>query len=210
MLAIRRLDSSQPGFNNELAQLLAFESAQDPKVESAAREILSAVKSRGDAALLETTARFDRWTPANAAALEVDRSTMQQALQNLPKDIRAALETIPPAQHRDFLRLWLLHLDDHLLRPRVGGSGDDLGAGGEQDGGSRSAPSSSLIFATFPHNFCGNRHLSVFCCRSAWQSMGGFFSNSTGARFPPHAMTFTGASGFALPAGCHEEVAKLP
>jgi len=93
MLNIRRLDSSQPGFDNELTQLLAFESAQDPKVESAAREILSAVKSRGDEALLEYTARFDRWTPANAAALEVDRATMQQALQNLPKDIRAALET---------------------------------------------------------------------------------------------------------------------
>lgn len=89
---IRRLDSSQPGFSDELAQLLAFESAQDPKVESAAREILSAVKSRGDEALLEYTARFDRWTPANAAALEVDRATLQQALQNLPKDIRAALE----------------------------------------------------------------------------------------------------------------------
>ncbi len=93
MLNIRRLDSSQPGFDSELTQLLAFESAQDPKVESAVREILSAVKSRGDTALLETTARFDRWTPANAAALEVDRATLQQALQNLSNDIRAALET---------------------------------------------------------------------------------------------------------------------
>ncbi len=92
MLSIRRLDSRTPGFASELAQLLAFESAQDPKVESAAREILDAVKARGDDTVLEFTSRFDRWAPATAAALEVDRATMQSALQKLPANVREALE----------------------------------------------------------------------------------------------------------------------
>jgi histidinol dehydrogenase len=93
MLNIRRLDSREIRFASELKHLLAFESAQDPKIESTAREILDNVKSRGDAALLDYTTRFDRWTPANIAALEVDRATMQAALHNLPANIRAALDT---------------------------------------------------------------------------------------------------------------------
>ena len=93
MLSIRKLDSCNASFDADLAQLLAFESAQDPKVETVAREILAGVKGRGDAALLEYTVRFDRWTPAGAAALEVDSTLLQRALADLPNEVRAALET---------------------------------------------------------------------------------------------------------------------
>ena len=51
-MKIRRLATSQPDFDARLAELLAFESAQDPQVESTVAGILADVKSRGDAALL--------------------------------------------------------------------------------------------------------------------------------------------------------------
>ena len=60
MLNIRRLDSRRDTFESDLKQLLAFESAQDLNVEITVRDILGQVKTRGDAALLEYTARFDR------------------------------------------------------------------------------------------------------------------------------------------------------
>jgi histidinol dehydrogenase len=93
MMTVRKLDSQSPSFEAELGALLAFESAQDPKVETAAREILDQVKSHGDTALIDYTSRFDRWTPVNAAALEVDAKVTRQALDKLPAKVRSALET---------------------------------------------------------------------------------------------------------------------
>jgi len=93
MLKIRKLQSSSATFETELSSLLAFESAQDPQLEQRVRDILLDVKTRGDAALLETTAKFDRWTPASVSALEVDRARMQRALAGLDQTVRAALET---------------------------------------------------------------------------------------------------------------------
>lgn len=93
MLKIRKLQSSSATFETELSSLLAFEAAQDPQLEQRVRDILLDVKTRGDAALLETTAKFDRWTPASVSALEVDRARMQRALAGLDRHLRAALET---------------------------------------------------------------------------------------------------------------------
>jgi histidinol dehydrogenase len=93
MLNIRKLSSTSSTFADNLDALLAFESAQDPALESRVREILFDVKSRGDAALIETTTKFDRWSPASAAALEIDRAVAMRALDGLDKNVRAALET---------------------------------------------------------------------------------------------------------------------
>jgi len=93
MLNIKKLSSTSATFEADLSKLLAFESAQDPKVETIAREILANVREHGDAALLDTTTRFDRWTPKSAAALEISQADLQSALANLPADVRAALET---------------------------------------------------------------------------------------------------------------------
>jgi histidinol dehydrogenase len=93
MLTIQQLDTTHADFNVKLSTLLAFESAQDPKVEATAREVLVRVRADGDAALIDYTSRFDRWAPANAAALEIDRATRIAALKNLAVPVRTALET---------------------------------------------------------------------------------------------------------------------
>ena len=93
MLTIQKLRTTDSHFEADLGKLLAFESAQDPKVESIARDILARVKTEGDAALLDTTARFDRWTPASAAALEISQDDLKSALATLPAEVRAALAT---------------------------------------------------------------------------------------------------------------------
>jgi histidinol dehydrogenase len=93
MIRIRRLATTQPDFDERLAELLAFESTQDPKVEADVDAILADVKARGDAAVLEYTRRFDRVEAASVAALEVPRAEIQRARGRIPKAIRSALET---------------------------------------------------------------------------------------------------------------------
>ena len=60
MVEPRRLSTGDAGFDAALDRLLAFESAIDEKVEGATAQILEAVRTRGDAALLEYTERFFR------------------------------------------------------------------------------------------------------------------------------------------------------
>ena len=88
----RRLSTAAAGFDAALEQLLAFETAQDESVDRATAEILEQVRRRGDAALLEYTARFDRWTPRDAGALEVPIALARAALEALPAAERGALE----------------------------------------------------------------------------------------------------------------------
>jgi len=89
---VRRLSTADAGFEAELARLLAFEAAQDEGVERATAEILEGVRRRGDEALLEYTARFDRWTPRDAAELVVPLGRAREALASLPPAERDALE----------------------------------------------------------------------------------------------------------------------
>ena len=88
----RRLSSAQPDFSAALDALLAFETAQDESVEVATAAILEDVSKRGDAALLEYTARFDRWKPPSAGALRVSLDEAGAALRALPPAEREALE----------------------------------------------------------------------------------------------------------------------
>ena len=92
MIAIKRFASSDADFKPRLDALLAFESAQDESVERTVTAILTDVKTRGDAAVLEYTKRFDRLDVQAMAELELARDELQKALAGLPKAQRAALE----------------------------------------------------------------------------------------------------------------------
>ena len=91
MLAMRQLSTRQADFDAALDALLAFESAQDTAVDTAVAVILEAVSLRGDAAIIDYTKQFDRWTPAGAAELEIGSARLKQSLDNLPSALRAAL-----------------------------------------------------------------------------------------------------------------------
>jgi histidinol dehydrogenase len=90
--AIRRLSTADAAFEPAFAALLGAPPEADPAVDAAAATILADVQARGDAALLETTRRFDGWSPERAADLEIPRSELGRALETLPAARRAALE----------------------------------------------------------------------------------------------------------------------
>jgi histidinol dehydrogenase len=94
-IQIRKLDSSQPDFQEALDALLAFEASTDAAIEQAVAAILADVRARGDAAVLEYTNRFDR-IPGGAAAMahfDIAQPELQAALDSLPAAQRAALHT---------------------------------------------------------------------------------------------------------------------
>jgi histidinol dehydrogenase len=92
MVQIKRLDSSEQSFDQSLQRLLAFENAMDESVDATAAQILAAIKTRGDAALIEYTNRFDHMNTRSVKELELTQASLQQSLDALPVDQRRALE----------------------------------------------------------------------------------------------------------------------
>jgi histidinol dehydrogenase len=92
MPEIHRLSTVEADFSARLAALLAWESVSDAGVQQRVTEIIEQIRARGDAALIDYTARFDGWTPQNAAALELPLARLHQALEQIPPLQRQALE----------------------------------------------------------------------------------------------------------------------
>jgi histidinol dehydrogenase len=100
-LNIRRLRSSDAGFDTELQRLLHWSAETDQGVEAAVAAILADVRQRGDAALLEYTARFDGLRAASVAALALSHDELRAAFESIPAAQRAALQAAA-ARVRDF------------------------------------------------------------------------------------------------------------
>ena len=89
---IRRLSTKDQSFEAALKALLAFETAQDDRVDTVVANILKDVKTRGDAAVLEYTNRFDNTNASSLAELEIGQPELQAALSGLPENQREALQ----------------------------------------------------------------------------------------------------------------------
>jgi len=91
-IELRILSTADPAFEAELERLLDRAQEAGTEVETTVRAILADVRTRGDAALLEYTRRFDRSPVDSAAALEVSTARLTEARKSLPADQLAALE----------------------------------------------------------------------------------------------------------------------
>src|SRR5215471_10802197 len=75
-----RLDRSGADFDERFAEFLAAKRETSADVEAAARAIVQDVASRGDAALIEATRKFDR-LDLDASSLRVDASEIDAAVK---------------------------------------------------------------------------------------------------------------------------------
>lgn len=91
-LKIKRLDSTQADFRQQMDKLLAWEAVSDEKVNQIVNEILQRVEQEGDQAVVEYTNRFDNTSVSEMSELEMSKERLQAALDNLPEDQRKALE----------------------------------------------------------------------------------------------------------------------
>ncbi|HGO9502095.1 TPA: histidinol dehydrogenase [Pseudomonas aeruginosa] len=90
--AIRRLNAADPDFERHLDHLLSWESVSDDSVNQRVLDIIAAVRSRGDAAVVEFTQRFDGLQAASMADLILPRERLELALTRITVAQREALE----------------------------------------------------------------------------------------------------------------------
>ena len=90
---MKRLSTQTPQFQQELQSLLAFETAQDPKIDQIVADICADVQRRGDAAVLEYTNRFDGTQAQTMADLTLSQDDLKAAFFRLPENVRTALQT---------------------------------------------------------------------------------------------------------------------
>jgi histidinol dehydrogenase len=91
-VSIRILDTADAGFGAAFAKLLDRGQGSETPVEATVREIIAAVRARGDEALIDCTRRFDRYEIAAAGELEVPRERLEAALARIAPEARRALE----------------------------------------------------------------------------------------------------------------------
>ena len=116
---IKRFSTSDASFDRDLKALLAFETAQDDKIDNVVADILRDVKARGDAAVLEYTNRFDRMSVGAMAQLEISKVELQHALDSLPADQREALQQaadrVRAYHEKQLMSSWTYTEDDGTL-----------------------------------------------------------------------------------------------
>ena len=91
-IEIKRLNSQSADFWQALKELQTRESESDEAVLQSVNQIIRAVRTRGDAALIELTARFDGWQAGSMSQLEIPLDRLERAYQGMPEPERTALD----------------------------------------------------------------------------------------------------------------------
>ncbi|HLL17819.1 MAG TPA: histidinol dehydrogenase, partial [Rubrivivax sp.] len=89
---IARLSTAAPGFTADFDKLRHGSAEADAAIEDRVAQILADVQLRGDAAVLEYTARFDRLPAGTIAELQIGADELRSALDSITPAQRHALE----------------------------------------------------------------------------------------------------------------------
>lgn len=89
---MRRLNTQDSNFTQDLAKLLSLSEEDLSTIETAVTTILQEVKVHGDAAVLRLTNQFDRLNATSIQELELSREKLHAALNALPAAQKEALE----------------------------------------------------------------------------------------------------------------------
>ena len=87
-----RLSSQDADFEARFQARLHWSADTDAAIEQRVADILADVQQRGDAAVLDYTARFDGLSADSISALELTQAELKAAFDAIPQDQRQALE----------------------------------------------------------------------------------------------------------------------
>ncbi len=159
---VRRLSTSDPDFDAALTALTAWDVSEEDAVTRAARDIIAAVRTRGDEALLEYTRRFDRLTCASVAELELGPDELAACLHALPELERAALQeaaqrirAFHEAQRQDSFEI------TDALGNRLGNRVTPIDRVGVYVPGGQAAYPSTVLMTAIPAAVAGVREIVV-------------------------------------------------
>ncbi|MBS0983115.1 histidinol dehydrogenase [Gluconobacter cerinus] len=152
---MKRLDTLSASFKQDLANLLADRSSDERSVAEPVRAILADVRQRGDEALCDYTARFDRLTlPAEKLRISAEEIATQADL--VPSDLMDALKTAArriEAFHAAQMPKDLDFTDDEGIR--LGMRWTALDAVGLYVPGGKAAYPSSVLMNALPARVAG-------------------------------------------------------
>ena len=89
---MRLLNSQQASFEQELTELLAFETVNDSALLATVDDIIAQVRQGGDEVVLKLTQQFDNHPATTFAELEISQEKLKQAFDGLNPTIKQALE----------------------------------------------------------------------------------------------------------------------
>ena len=156
MPEIARLSTTDADFDARLKALTAFDTTFDQKVEDDVAAICDDVRNRGDAAVLEHTAKHDGMSKERLADLELSHATLEQARSGLERTQRDALEQamarIRKYHERQLAKSWqFTEADGTTLGQRV----TPLDRVGLYVPGGRAAYPSSVLMNAIPARIAG-------------------------------------------------------
>jgi histidinol dehydrogenase len=158
----RRLNQADADFDKAFDALVAAGRDVDENVDDAVAAIIADVRARGDAALVELTAKFDRLAVASVAELFVSPDEIEAARSQCDPDAIDALELAAEridSYHRHQIPADFDYTDEAGVR--LGARWTPLGAVGIYvPGGTASYPSSVLMNA-IPARVAGVRNLTM-------------------------------------------------
>ncbi|WP_215766545.1 histidinol dehydrogenase [Gluconobacter cerinus] len=158
---MKRLDTLNASFEQDLANLLADRSSDERSVAEPVRAILADVRQRGDEALCDYTARFDRLTlPAENLRISAEEIATQADL--VPSDLMDALKTAArriEAFHAAQMPKDLDFTDDEGIR--LGMRWTALDAVGLYVPGGKAAYPSSVLMNALPARVAGVRRVAM-------------------------------------------------
>ena len=98
---VRRLSTASADFEAQFQRLQHDGADGDPAIDARAAEIIADVRARGDAAVLELTARFDGVQASTMSALEIGQPELKAAFDAITPAQRSALQ-MAAERVRDF------------------------------------------------------------------------------------------------------------
>jgi histidinol dehydrogenase len=157
-----RLNTRDPGFDQAFRRLVADRRESDEDVARDVQVILSDVKNRGDAALIEMTARWDGHNLSSDADWQIGKEECSEAFDSLKPDLRAALE-LAAQRIRAFHEKQLPKNRDETDETgvRMGARWHPVDAAGLYVPGGRAAYPSSLLMNAIPAKVAGVERLVV-------------------------------------------------
>ena len=159
---MQRLSTRDPGFAQAFRVLVADRRESGGDVARDVARIIADVRSRGDEALAEYTARFDGHSLADDAAWQVSPDECRAAFDDLKPDLRAALELAAQrirAYHEAQKPEDRDHTDDAGVR--LGAMWRPVDAAGLYIPGGRASYPSSLLMNAIPAKVAGVERLAV-------------------------------------------------
>ncbi|QVL46256.1 MAG: histidinol dehydrogenase [Methylophilaceae bacterium] len=157
---IRRLSTKDQDFDAVLKALLAFETAQDDKIDTVVADILKDVKLRGDAAVLAYTNRFDGTNANSLVELEISKPELATALALLPNAQREALQVaadrVRNYHEKQVMQSWSYTEEDGTL---LGQQVTALDRVGLYVPGGKAAYPSSVLMNAIPAKVAGVQEL---------------------------------------------------